>query len=83
MAAAPRRIFLTKRAAATFLPTWGSPAAADELTVKSTLIMAIGDTIKERDLPQQRAETGQLVVRSQTRPVGVGRCAYARLPSTV
>jgi predicted XRE-type DNA-binding protein len=31
------------------------PAAAAELTVKSTLIMAIGDTIKERALTQQEA----------------------------
>jgi len=32
-----------------------TPAAAAELTVKSTLIMTIGDTIKERDLTQQEA----------------------------
>ena len=32
-----------------------SPAATAELTVKSTLISAIGDTIRERDLTQQQA----------------------------
>jgi predicted XRE-type DNA-binding protein len=32
-----------------------SPAATAELTVKSTLISAIGDTIRERDLTQQDA----------------------------
>jgi predicted XRE-type DNA-binding protein len=32
-----------------------APVEAAELTVKSTLIMAIGDTIKERDLTQQEA----------------------------
>ena len=42
------------------------PAAAAELTVKSTLIIAIGDTIKERHLTQQDAAqpcgTGQPTV---------------------
>ena len=32
-----------------------SPAAAAELTVKSTLIMTISETIKERELTQQEA----------------------------
>lgn len=32
-----------------------SPAATAELTVKSTLIRTIGDTIKERELTQQEA----------------------------
>jgi predicted XRE-type DNA-binding protein len=32
-----------------------APVEAAELTVKSTLIMTIGDTIKERDLTQQEA----------------------------
>jgi len=32
-----------------------TPAAAAELTVKSTLITTIGDTIKERELTQQEA----------------------------
>nr|WP_294523487.1 XRE family transcriptional regulator [uncultured Rhodopila sp.] len=32
-----------------------TPAAAAEMTVKSTLIMTIGDTIKERSLTQQEA----------------------------
>jgi predicted XRE-type DNA-binding protein len=31
------------------------PAAAAELTVKSSLISAIGDTIQQRDLTQQQA----------------------------
>jgi predicted XRE-type DNA-binding protein len=32
-----------------------APVEAAELTVKSTLIMTIGDTIKERELTQQEA----------------------------
>ena len=32
-----------------------SPSATSELTVKSTLITTIGDTIKERELTQQEA----------------------------
>jgi predicted XRE-type DNA-binding protein len=32
-----------------------TPAAAAELTVKSSLITTIGDTIKQRDLTQQEA----------------------------
>ncbi len=32
-----------------------APPAAAEMTVKSGLIMAIGDTIRERDLTQQEA----------------------------
>jgi len=32
-----------------------APVEAAELTVRSTLIMTIGDTIKERDLTQQEA----------------------------
>lgn len=34
-----------------------SPAAMAELTVKSTLITTIGDTIRERELTQQEAAT--------------------------
>jgi predicted XRE-type DNA-binding protein len=39
-----------------------SPAATAELTVKSTLISTIGDTIRERELTQQEAASSAATI---------------------
>jgi predicted XRE-type DNA-binding protein len=60
-----------------------APVEAAELTVKSALIMTIGDTIKERDLTQQEAAqmcgtdqpTLSKVLRGRTESVTIDKLA--------